>query len=180
MITKNGKILIGMATVAQGSRSYGVAVTKPDGTTVYCRAYNISNLVPSRPLNIRNNTFNSGFVIGSGTTAATENDYWLESQITTGFTGGVMVGNQTRGAQLDDNGNPKARYILTVQNTSSNSMTIGEIGCAYNPDSLYPAESGGSSVNSALLTFRTVLDTPVVIPAGETKSIVYEEVAEVM
>ena len=96
---------------------------------------------------------------GSGTTPATVNDYKLESQIDSGIT--VANPSKVTTEQTDS-------YILwtvTFGVSASVETTISEIGLiskAYTP----------SGVANTLVD-RTVLDTPITIPAGQSKQITY-------
>ena len=96
---------------------------------------------------------------GSGTTPATVNDYKLESQIDSGIT--VANPSKVTTEQTDS-------YILwtvTFGVVASVETTISEIGLiskAYTP----------SGVANTLVD-RTVLDTPITIPAGQSKQITY-------
>lgn len=115
---------------------------------------------------LQTNANSSGFCVGSGSTAATENDYELASMITSGLSASVVAT-----ASLDG-GNPTAVYDLTITNTGSEAVTIAEIGFKQN---LYTTttEGGTSFSNRVFLLDRTVLDEPVIIPAGEFAVIRY-------
>ena len=109
---------------------------------------------------IYNSTSGSQYVLfGNGTTPATVNDYKLESPISSGIT--VANPSSTTNEQTDD-------YILwtvTFGVKASVETTISEIGLisrAYMP-------SGYTEV----LVDRTVLETPITIPAGQSKQITY-------
>lgn len=109
----------------------------------------------------------SGILIGSGTTPATENDYFLQSQITSGFTHTVTL------TQSIENDSPVLQYNIIITNTSASNLVISEIGYA---QSLFAhATQGGSPANTDYFLFdRTVLDTPITIPAGESAGIKYK------
>lgn len=96
-------------------------------------------------------TSNAGIVLGSGTAPATRSDYKLENQITSGLTHLVTT-------ITDEDGN--RTYKLTLNSTTSEPITIGEIGIM----GMF-LTGGGSGTNYALME-RTVLDEPVTIPAG--------------
>ena len=114
----------------------------------------------------------AGIAVGSGSTPATVDDYCLENMITSGITATIPA---TATATYD---NTHKQYVvskdITIANTGSASITISEIGILA---SVKYADSVGvsASANSAtVLADRTVLDTPVTIPAGESGVIRYE------
>ena len=120
----------------------------------------------------------TGVVIGSGSTQATINDYALESQIRSGFTSSGSVSKIT-----DSSNNIIGKTILLgITNTSNNIITINEIGFVCPCKYTNTPSSSTSLSNSTEWTFlvdRTVLDTPLVIPAGESGTIeyIFEEVS---
>jgi hypothetical protein len=98
---------------------------------------------------------------GTGTTPATIDDYKLEKPITdTSITG--RSGSKALVISLDADGvRFSAPHSLT--NTTSNDIVVSEIGCFGQMD----------SSKSAFLLDRTVLETPVVVPAGKTVAMEY-------
>lgn len=113
----------------------------------------------------------AGIAVGSGSTPATVDDYCLESMITSGITATIPA---TATATYD---NTHKQYVVskdvTIANTGSASITISEIGILA---STKYANSVGASVSSSttVLADRTVLDTPVTIPAGQSGVVRYE------
>ena len=101
----------------------------------------------------------SYIVLGSGTTPATVDDYKLENQITSGLTGTTAI-------TVDEDND--AIYVLTLTNTSSEDITIGEVGIFA---SCFTKNS--SSSTALFLLERTVLDAPITIPAGGIGTIDY-------
>ena len=96
---------------------------------------------------------------GSGTTPATVNDYKLESLIDSGIT--VAHPNIVTTEQTDS----YISWTVTFGVSASVEITISEIGLiakAYRPN---------GEIDT--LVDRTVLDTPVTIPAGQSKQITY-------
>ena len=96
---------------------------------------------------------------GSGTTPATVNDYKLESQIDSDIT--VANPSAVTTEQTDS-------YILwtaTFGVSASVETTISEIGLI--------SKAHIANGNAATLVDRTVLDTPITIPAGQSKQITY-------
>ena len=105
----------------------------------------------------------TGIIIGSGNTAPTENDYCLESRITSGISASVY-----KEKVVDSSGNPGSKFQITINNTSANPITISEIGL----------QVGGVSGKPVLMD-RTLLDAPVTIAAGDYAIIIYEVYVDV-
>jgi hypothetical protein len=103
-----------------------------------------------------------GVVFGTGTTPPTKDDYKLSGTLLTTFSYSAGVSYE-----YDDTGTT-IRAIYTITNTGSNDITIGEIGLMSN---MYDASSQVASRKGFIE--RTVLDTPVTIPAGGIGQVVY-------
>ncbi len=95
-----------------------------------------------------------GLVFGSGTTPPAYTDYCLENKITSGFT--FNSGSFNRSDEI-------LTCTATITNTSGSDLTINEIGLRISDTST------ANSAYVALLT-RDVLDTPVVLGDGKTKT----------
>lgn len=114
---------------------------------------------------------NGGIAIGSGDTPATEDDYTLDSVITSGFS----ASNPTYSTVLDtESGEYTARLQFTINNTGSEDLVIKEI-CLYRVWN-YSATIGATANlgNKPVMVDRTVLDEPVVIAAGTPGIINYD------
>ena len=97
-----------------------------------------------------------GLAFGTGTTAATLDDYTLESIISSGIT----ITSYTYYRTNDVNGT-KLTMQYTLTNTTSADITINEVGLfGYVNSNYYMYE-------------RTVLSEPVTIPAGASNQMVY-------
>ena len=110
----------------------------------------------------------AGIILGSGNAAPTEDDYTLQTPITSGLS--VTI-TQSRG--LDGSGNPYITFNLAITNTSSATVIIREIGYI---QSLYTTTASGSSSGAgrrAFLIDRTVLPAAASIPAGGNGVITY-------
>ena len=101
----------------------------------------------------------NGVSFGVGTTPANASNYKLESILTSAH---ISVASPStvsfsRGDTYDE-------YSVTfgVTNKTSADITISEVGLTTMPNAFYYA-----------LVDRTVLDTPITIPAGESKQITY-------
>lgn len=119
-------------------------------------AVNSLSTVNTTPTNGR------GYIIlGSGTTEPTPEDYCLESQITENLScDSVSVSRNTT----------IKTYTATFSNSGTSPMTVTEIG--YVSRTSYAYNAGENSFDNFLMD-RTVLDTPVTIPAGESRTITY-------
>lgn len=94
---------------------------------------------------------------GTGTTEATENDYQLEADAT-----GLTCDSVDTAISANDT----KTYTATFSNSTANAITVAEMGffcCSYT----------GNGYDNFLLD-HVILDTPITIPAGESKSITYE------
>lgn len=111
-----------------------------------------------------------GIWIGSGNTPATENDYFLETPITSGCTGSTS--KQT--IYDAETNTVKTRLVVTITNNGSSDVTINEI-CK--TDIFPTANAKGANTNQGnkgVMVDRCVLESPVTIPAGESGVIHYE------
>lgn len=105
---------------------------------------------------VKNTTNGRCVAFGSGTTPATAHDYNLEAQITSGIT----VSNPTSAVmnQTEDS----YEFVATYGIYASRDTVISEIG-------LFISNNG----NFTYMLDRTVLETPIVIPAGQSKQVTY-------
>ena len=98
--------------------------------------------------------------VGTGTTRETEDDYKLE-EYATGLTCDSVV------TAIGSNDSKKI-YTATFSNTTDADIAVTEIGFFTN--CYYQSYND----NDNFLLDRIVLDTPITIPAGESKAITYE------
>lgn len=108
-------------------------------------------------------------MIGTGSTPPTRNDYHLESPITSGIT--ITNGTITTVRADDDRILMAANY--TVQNNVTEDLVISEIGAFANVTGYEGATTSQGTVTVTALMERTVFDTPVTIPTGESRIIQY-------
>lgn len=102
----------------------------------------------------------TGVIIGSGTTPPTVNDYKLENRIVSSNISSSAVVTSwipATGVRLVSK--------ITIVNNGSTAVTIGEVGLCTN--------NGASGDAYCCLIERTVLDSPVTIPAGGVGQITY-------
>lgn len=101
-------------------------------------------------------------VLGSGTTEPTPEDYRLESQITTNLScDSVSVSRNTT----------VKTYTATFSNSGTSDITVTEIGYV---SRFAWAYNTGDYIYDDFLMDRTVLETPITIPAGESRTVTYE------
>lgn len=101
-------------------------------------------------------------ILGNGTTEPTPEDYRLESQITENLScDNVSVSRNTM----------IKTYTATFSNSGTSPMTVTEIG--YVSRFAWGYNAGEYSFDNFLMD-RTVLETPITIPAGESRTVTYE------
>lgn len=102
-----------------------------------------------------------GVKVGTGTTEATEDDYELEN-VNSDIT--VDDLQQTVTSKI------LKQYIMTLTNTTESDIDISEVGLYVRAYSQY--HSGWNTLT--FLLDRTVLSSSITIPAGTSKTLVYE------
>ena len=109
----------------------------------------------------------AGISVGSGSAAASENDYQLGNTITSGLTGVV-----TMSKAVDENGNASISFTISLTNTSASDITIAEIGYKQEiaaSDSL----NGTTATDRVFMLDRSLID-PLTISAGGQAVIEYK------
>lgn len=168
MLTSNAKKLMAAAFLfppAGQKTDYLIPIRDTDGNRYNARLSD--GVWPA----INYDGYNYGIKAGSGTTAPTEDDYKLESFladivdniIVFRTSGNVMI---TRGYTNDT---PYITFSITVTNTSANAVTISEIGMF----GWAAVSIAGTASMTTVMLDRTLLDTPVTIPAGDTGLVTY-------
>ena len=168
MFTKNWYTALGLLMV----NTYGT-YKGYDGSTkaAYQPTYNALNLVSNSggaksPYlgNVLTSLYsNGGVIFGSGTTPPSLDDYKLSSSIISTITASAP----TPSVVTDDNG-VSVTTIYSLTNTGTEDITVGEVGLIA---SLYSSSSTEYYLKALLE--RTVLDTPVTIPAGGIGQVTY-------
>lgn len=170
MITKQFKTIIAMMLEANTYNLNGlVQVTNTQGQTRYMAPY-LNGVFPSSvdyTMRFVANQNSPGVYIGTGNTIATENDYKLESVITSGIT--ATAPSISPG--LDGNGNPQLQLLYTLTNLTASDIVIREVGSVQR--SYASTAQNSSSSQNYFLHDRTVLDTPVTVPANDSAAIKY-------
>lgn len=113
---------------------------------------------------------NGGQAFGTGDTPASEDDYTLESVITSGLSASAPSVT----TEYDSENNCYFRRMTyTINNTSDADITIKEVG-TYRGIAYASTLGATGSSTKLLLVDRTVLDTPLTIPAGEAGVLRYD------
>lgn len=143
-----------------------VGIKNTDGQDRWISHVN-GNLISGRAI-VTNR--NAGFAIGSGSTTATEDDYFLENQITSGFN--MIITGTWR--NVDSNGKLYEEYTFSITNTSSSTISVSEIALISNSIIAGTSASATSGfIQNNVMLDRTVLDTPISIPPTETGALKY-------
>ena len=116
-----------------------------------------------------------GIIIGSGNTAPTENDYFLESQITSGIDG--VITDTCRGR--DGNGKMYMEFTIIISNTGASDLTIKEIGAVTYGTRCKSSASATSVSQANLLVDRTLLDSPLTIAPNKSGLITYRITSDI-
>lgn len=103
------------------------------------------------------NKLGSYFVVGTGTTQETEQDYKLENEIETLTLDSFVVTNKMSN---EDHMNDKIYYRAVVTNNTTENITVNEIGIESHQSSTY-------SEDKTILWYRKVID-PVTIAPNES------------
>lgn len=134
-----------------------------------------TNFISSITESGQNATF--GFAFGTGTTPPTEDDYTIESIISSGLS---MTGAPQKQYNLDsESGEYTVYYDITLANSSESDISISEV-CYF--ANVFPTANKGENPADNIYNYfsvlmnRIVLETPVVIPAGESGVIRYSMV----
>ena len=113
------------------------------------------------------NGLNGGIFFGSGTTPPTVNDYTLETPVS-----GLSAAIATCAFSWTESGLEAVRAIV-VTNNSTSAVTISEVG-SFTPYLKSQSSAVANPVGGGLFMIdRTVLETPIILVPGETKTINY-------
>lgn len=122
----------------------------------------------SRTHSFQSSANSAGISFGTGTTQPTDLDCNLENTITSGIN---VVLIETK--PIMDNGCPAIQFTFTITNTGSDSLTISEVGYKQTVKaSTYPLGTNNNDV--ICLLDRTVLESPLVLAAGDAGVLVYK------
>ena len=162
MITKNGLLgvfcksisahtetkMVGADGTTEVSSSYGYMQRSAAKDQVYCALGNVLTALPTRY---------GGVLFGTGTTPPTLNDYTISGEAVKNLSVSVAY------KETDDESVHTLEILYTITNVATEPVTIGEI-----------AAFCGTGINAkGALLERTVLDSPVTIPAGGVGQVTY-------
>ena len=141
--------------------NYSCQIYTPSGSNYYqgmwCCARNALSTI-----NCTGTIGNGYLMLGTGTTAPTADDYRLESPITTNLSCDSVSVSRTSLIKT---------YTATFTNSGSSDITVTEVGfIAY----IFYEYSNHDEKSDQFLMDRTVLETPITIPAGESRTVTYE------
>lgn len=123
--------------------------------------------IPTAQVSKSNSPPACGIYFGTGTTAATKDDYTLEAPITSGLS---FSGATKTIGQISD-GVYAAIGTFDVANTSGEDITISEIGVVTYVNSVNNVTTVYTGY--PVLMERTVLEHPITIPVGESRLVTY-------
>ena len=133
--------------------------TRTDGDTNVL-SFSSSDTPPFKAMNSwAKSATTTGVSFGTGTTPATASDYCLESILTS-----TEISVSVPSAVSFSRGDSFDEYSVSfgVTNITAETINISEVGLIALPQSTW-----------YVLVDRTVLDTPITIPAGQSKQITY-------
>jgi len=140
-----------------------------EGNEYYVNAWSYGKSYGFKTDALRDNA-GDGIYVGSGSDAESEDSYTLSEPITSGISGNV-----TRSYVYNPAGELVIRYTVLITNSSSSDITITEIGKVGRVPTI--GTLGGTlntSAQKAFLLDRTLLESPLVIAAGDTGAINYD------
>ena len=132
----------------------------------YARSHSLSSLITSI-----GDTGTYGIALGSGTTPVTDEDYTMESLITSGIS--ASFASQAKAYDAIE-GKSYAYVNITVTNTGASDVTISEIGLFITSRcSTTRGDSVSTGAEVTVMVDHTLLNTSVTIPANEAAVIQY-------
>lgn len=164
MLTNNFKNAMAMVLQRCNTDQGMLPIVAYNGTTYYLSPSSAIPVSLTQTLALSESA--AGICLGTGNTAAAVTDYQLEAPITAGLQASIVQAVDT-----DGSGNPYLQFDLTITNNSGGAVTIKEIG--YRQNLRGATALGGTGSSRVCLLDRTVLDSPVTIPAGELGVIRY-------
>lgn len=165
MITSGFKNAVSQMLSNGGTAKGLLPIKNVSGSTVYLADYDEFPYAVETGFTLTASA--AGISVGSGNTAVTEGDYQLATPITSGLTGSVTV---DKGVEL---GSAYISYNVLLTNTSGSSITVSEI-CYKQEFTVSTTQSGTATSTAVCMVDRSVLATPLTIPAGEQAVLSYK------
>lgn len=181
MLTKWAKSLISYITnehLVIGLSHYekaAVVAKTCNGNTIYTNNYYLSaaNKTLITSFTETGGTSSTGFAVGSGDTPATDEDYNVETLITDLALSTTPVVQ----SNYDSTTGKYSVYVeLSLSNSTASDIVVKEIArfaAVYASSELGGTLSSSNPNKRSIMVDRTVLDTPVTIPAGQSGLIRY-------
>lgn len=166
MITQWYKNVIKTILAAAGSTySWNIPIRAVNNTVYYVASGSGFNMGSPTSLQLSATTW--GISVGTSDTPATDTDYNLVSTITSGLSGVI-----TNIHDLDSNERPYVTFNIVLSNTTNSDIIVKEIGYKQNIQAGTTAGATSAS-NRTTLIDRTVLSTPLTVPARGNAAIQY-------
>jgi len=174
MITNQCKIMMALAFNDSSNDSAGsIPITALDGSTRHLSKSNSASWPSARLVSgvlLSKTSTSSSFVVGSGNTAPSADDYRLDNMITSG----ISASSSTIACSRSFSNNVyTVTWNIPITNTSNEDITIKEIGLAGPAYSSTVINASTSTAVRPVLLDRTLLSTPITIPPSETATITY-------
>lgn len=165
MITSGFKNAVSQMLSNGGTAKGLLPIKNVSGTTVYLADYD------DFPYDVETGftltAADAGISVGSGNTAVTENDYQLDTPITSGLTGSVTVDKGV------ESGSAYITLNITLTNTSGSSITVSEI-CYKQEFKVSATQSGTTTTTAVCMVDRSLLDTAITIADGGQAVLTYK------
>lgn len=168
MITKWWKNLIKTAlqTAFQNPvYGYNIPLKATNGTTYYAMGIGNITISWSNPMSF--NAQNTGVSIGTSDTPATDEDYVLGNTITSGISATCTT------TKSEEDGIPCTTLNMVLSNSTNADIIVKEVGLKCTVTVANTA-GGTASSNRVILVDRTVLETPVTVPARGNAAVFYK------
>ena len=168
MITKQFKTYLASILQYSATTPNALLPIKAINGNIYYLASKINNSFPyyvSHSI-VFDNSY--GIHLGSNDTPATEEDYNLKAQITSGLSVSALL--RTNG--IDANGNPYLELLGTLLNTTNSDIVIREVGYFQNLQA-GTSQNATSLTNRVFMFDRTVLTSPLIVPANDAAALKY-------
>lgn len=166
MVTENFKNLLGMVFTSSASACGSLRATDVTGRTWYVSPQ--FSFPSTRTQAVTTSATGAGISVGTGSNPTQESDYNLDEPLTSGIN--LTLTGTTTGVTSD--GHPYITYKVTITNTGSETIRVREIGYKQTLK-VCPKPKSASVSDVVFLLDRTLLQTPIELPAGDAGVISY-------